>query len=498
MKQFLTSLLGSLVALFIFSIGLFLLAAGIAGAIVSSGLKRTEPAETRVEPGSYLVYDLSSNLTDSPPEYDLSAFGAREDTLQLKTVIQALRVAAHDPRISGLLLVGSFRPVGIGTGYGALQELRWALLAFRASGKPIEAYLNFATTRDYYIASVANEIDIDPYGVLYMPGLAVEPMFYAGAFQKYGIGVQVTRVGKYKNYVEPFTRENMSPASREETQRLLDDIWGSILNGVSRSRHLTVPRIQAIVDSEGLIRADVALRDHLVDRVEYRDQLIDTIRRRAGRADGTHTFKQVALADYAKRLHRHPARGSGRIAIVYAEGDIVDGEGDYTDVGGERFARELRKLRQDANVKAIVLRVDSPGGSASAAEDIQHEVQLARRVKPVVVSMGSYAASGGYWISIYGTRIFAEPMTITGSIGVFGMTFDIQKLAANFGITFDRVKTGKFADAMTITRPKTPEEMAHLQAMVDWIYNQFVDKVAQGRNLPVARVREIAQGRVWS
>jgi protease-4 len=190
--------------------------------------------------------------------------------------------------------------------------------------------------------------------------------------------------------------------------------------------------------------------------------------------------------------------GYGQVAVVYAEGDIVDGEGDSTEVGGARFAREIRSLREDSSVKAIVLRVNSPGGSVSGAETIQRELRLASKAKPVIVSMGSYAASGGYWISAYGNRIFAEPTTVTGSIGVFGIQFDIQKLANDHGVTFDGVKTGKFAGSLTIERPKTEEEMAVLQRMVDWIYGQFVAKVAEGRKLKPSFVEEIAQGRVWS
>lgn len=499
MKQFLISLLGSLVALVIFTVGLVLLGIGIVGAIVTAGVRRAQAAPAKLQNGSYLVLDLSTNVTDAPPEYDFNGFGNDDRaSLQLRPVLRALRVAAHDNRIAGLVLVGSFNPVGVGTGYGTLQELRKALLEFRTSGKPVRAYLQFATIRDYYVASAADEVDLNPYGLIYFPGLAVEPMFYAGAFQKYGVGVQVTRVGKYKNYVEPFIRQNMSPASRQETQRLLDDLWGSILAGVGHSRHLTPPQLQTVVDREGMIRPDVALRSHMVDRLWYRDQFIDDLRKRTGTAEGTDTFKQIALADYVKQMRPYVGSSNGKVAIVYAEGDIVDGEGDYDQVGGDRYARELRKLRLDPTVKAIVLRVDSPGGSATAAEEIQRELRLAREVKPVIVSMGSYAASGGYWISTYGDRIFAEPMTVTGSIGVFGILFDIQKLANNFGLTFDRVTTGKFADALTITRPKTPEEMAHIQSMVDWIYGQFIDKVAAGRHLPKARVEEIAQGRVWS
>jgi protease-4 len=496
MKQFLTSLLGTLVGLFLFTVFGFLLCAGIVGAIVSATMHRTE--SVKVEPGSYLVMDLSASITDAPPEFDLALGGDHSERLQLRQVLRAIQHAEHDRNIAGILLMGSFNPTGTSAGYGALREIRAALIHFQtASRKPVKAYLEFATTRDYYVASVAKEIDLDPYGVIYMPGLASEPMFFAGLFQKYGIGIQVTRVGKYKSFVEPFTRENMSPENREETQRLLDDLWGSILADIGQSRRIAPAQIQRVVDRDGLIQAGAARRARLVNRTLYRDQVIDELRKETGEKEGSHTFRQVSLAAYAREL---PAAGAShaRIAVVYAEGDIVDGEGDYDQIGGVRFARKLRELRQDDNVKAIVLRVDSPGGSATAAEDILREVVLCRKAKPVIVSMGSYAASGGYWISTYGDRIFAEPTTITGSIGVFGIQFDVQRLANDHGVTFDVAKTGKFADSLTLARPKTPEELAVLQRMIDWIYSQFVAKVADGRRLPTEKVEEIAQGRVWS
>jgi protease-4 len=275
---------------------------------------------------------------------------------------------------------------------------------------------------------------------------------------------------------------------------------------------VTVAQVQAVVDQEGLIRAAEALGAKLIDRAAYRDEIYDALKAKTGRAGSEKPFKQVTLAAYARQLKPanalpaprkvegvEPATAKGgRVAIVYAEGEIVEGEGNPDEIGGARLSRELRKLRQDKNVRAVVLRVNSPGGSAAASEVVQREVRLLRREKPVVVSMGSYAASGGYWISAYADRIFAEPTTITGSIGVFGMQFDVQRLADSIGVTFDRVKTGRFADAMTVSRPKTPEEMAVLQRMVDWIYGEFLAKVAEGRNLPPDKVAAIAQGRVWS
>ncbi|QYM77684.1 signal peptide peptidase SppA [Horticoccus luteus] len=499
MRNFITSMLGSLVALVIFAGGAVVVMVLLIGALAALGQKHVAP----VENGSFLVFNLSTNIVDGPPEFDLSEItGGRRKTLQVRNVTRALQRAAHDDRIKGVVLIGSISPAELGSGYAALREVRGALMAVRKAGKPVHAYLTYATTRDYYLASVASDIALDPYGMIVMPGLASEPVFFAGAFEKYGIGVQVTRVGKYKSYVEPFTRKEMSPENREETQRLLSDIWGQLRAEVGRSRGISAGEVQRVVDAEGLIRPEAARDAKLVDRVVYRDELIDELKTQTGRRGSKQSFKQIALDEYIKAvgLDARPnlAQNRGKIGLVYAEGSIVDGEGDRGEVGGTKFARALRDFREDDAIKAIVIRVNSPGGSVSASEAIQREVRLAREKKPVVISMGSYAASGGYWISTYGNRIFAEPTTITGSIGVFGIQFDVKRLANDFGITFDSVKTGKFADAITISRPKTPEELAIFQRMVDWIYGEFVRKVAESRHLDPAAVEEIAQGRVWS
>ncbi len=510
MKNFLGSLLGALVALVIFSGALVTLGIGLLGALAALG--DTEKSSPAVLPGSYLVLDLSTNVNDAPPHLDLASLRGRDEALQLRAVTRSLQAAATDERIAGVYLTGDLSPEGYGSGHAALRELRAALLAFREAGKPVVAYLTFASTRTYYVASAASDLALDPYGMILLPGLAAEPMFFAGAFDKVGINVQVTRAGKYKSAVEPFTRPEMSAENREEVRELLQDIWDSLLGEIGASRGVTVAQVQAVVDQEGLIRGAEALSAKLIDRTAYRDEIYDALKAKTGRAGSEKPFKQVTLAAYARQLKpanalpaprkvegvEPAAAKGGRVAIVYAEGEIVEGEGNPDEIGGARLSRELRKLRQDKNVRAVVLRVNSPGGSAAASEVVQREVRLLRREKPVVVSMGSYAASGGYWISAYADRIFAEPTTITGSIGVFGMQFDVQRLADSIGVTFDRVKTGRFADAMTVSRPKTPEEMAVLQRMVDWIYGEFLAKVAEGRNLPPDKVAAIAQGRVWS
>jgi protease-4 len=498
MKNFVTSMLGALVALVVFTFCGLLLFVGIVGAIVVASVKNAGPSE-KLETGSYLVFDLSTDITDAPPAFDLGSLSSSQaDSLQLRAVIRTLNAAATDDRIAGILMKGSLEPSDFGSGYAALAEVRSALSRFRNAGKPVKAYLEAATTRDYYLASVADQITIDPYGMIFMPGLSSQPMFYAGAFEKYGVGVHVTRVGKYKSYVEQYTRKDMSPESREETQRLLDDVWSSLLSDIGRARKVSASHVQAVVDAEGFIRAEAAVSSHLADRSAYLDQVLDELKAETGRKGSKKGFKQITLGEYAK-LQPEVARGSGKaIGIVYAEGDIVDGEGAPGEVGGSAFSRELRRMREDDDIKAIVLRVNSPGGSATAAETIQREIRLTRKVKPVIVSMGTYAASGGYWISTYANRIFAEPTSITGSIGVFGVQFDVQKLAGDFGITFDRVKTAKYADLPTLTRPMSDDEVAVFQRMVDWIYGQFIAKVAESRKLKPADVEEIAQGRVWS
>ncbi len=508
MKNFFAAMLGTVAGLVICGIGCVIIGIGLLFALISSA---TAEKPVAIETGSYLVLDLSVNITDAPPQMDgsevIAAISGEETrkVWQLREFTRALRAAATDDRIAGVFMLGQFVPDGYGTGFAVLKEAREALHDFKKSGKPVVAYLEFATVREAYIAAAADEFVFDPYGILLLPGLASEPVFLAGALEKFGVGVQITRVGKYKSAIEPFTRRDMSPESREQLQKLLDDIWSDLRGDLAIDRGLRAEQLQALVDAEGLIMPASALKNGLVDRLAYRDEVLADLKRRTGREGSDEPFKQISLEQYAATLGTDTGvvaekkfSGRGTIGIVYAEGAIVDGEGDRTQVGGVRYAREIRRMRQDDDVKAIVLRVNSPGGSATASEHILRELRLAAKEKPVIVSMGAYAASGGYWISAYGDRIFAEPGTITGSIGVFGVQFDIEKLAGNMGITFDRVKTGRFADAVTISRPKTPEELAIIQRMVDWVYEEFVAKVAEARGLPREQVHEIAQGRVWS
>ena len=498
MKNFFASFLGTLAGLAFAVTGLLLLSCGIL--FFASAF---EKKAVGVAPGTYLVFDLGANITDAPSAFDGAGLGSlfsgdSSQSVQLRTVTRALKSAAADPHIAGVVMLGSLSPSGYGTGFAALAEVRAAVATFRASGKPVVAYLDLATTRDLYLAAGATDLVLDPYGSLVVPGLASEPTFYAGAFERFGVGVQVTKVGDYKSYAEPFVRKDLSPANREQMEKLLGDLWGDLRGDIAADRKQPAAKLQELIDAEGMIRPESALKAHLVDRLAYRDEVLEQLKKATGVTEPADPFKQVTLTDYARTLPSPKASHEHQIAVIYAEGAIVDGEGEGDEVGGARFARELRALRQDDDVKAIVLRVNSPGGSATASEHIQRELRLAAEDKPVIVSMGSYAASGGYWISAYGDRIFAEPTTITGSIGVVGIHFDVQKLANQLGVTWDSVKTGRYADMFTLSRPKTEAELAIFQGLVEWIYGEFIRKVAEGRELDPAEVLRIAGGRVWS
>jgi len=495
MKDFFRSLLASLVALVLFVGGGLVLVVGVMFAL-SSG----KPA---VAPRSVLLLNLSTNFPESVQDPNPAGLiqrvvgGSEAEALPLAGVLQALDRASRDRTISALYLTGNLAPQGYGSGPAALKELREAILKFRAdSGKPVIAYNHMWTKWEYYLCSGASTLYVNPSGEVDCTGMSAEPMFFGGALKKYGVEVQVTRVGKYKSAVEPYILDKMSDASREQLTALFSDIWEDWKGAVAADRKLTVAEVQALSDEKGEMTGPEALKAGLVDKLATPDQVLDELKLLAGRKASDPDFPQVDLDTYMRIPV--PVQGRNRIAMVFAEGEIVDGNGRAGQVGGERLSRELRQLRLDPQVKAIVLRVNSPGGSALASDLIQREVILARKVKPVVVSMGYLAASGGYWISTYGDRIFAEPNTITGSIGVYGMLPNVQKLANEHGITWDTVQTSKLANVTTVTRPKSPAELVRIQGLVDTIYDQFLTRVADSRRMSKDQVNEIAQGRVWS
>ncbi len=499
LKYTFASLLGNLLGLIVIS------TFGIGGLIflAISAANREEPGP-RVENKSILVFDLSVNITDSLPNSSTSqalqqALSDEEsDSLTLRSVLESIDRATKDNRISAIFLQGT--SAGNANGFATLREVRDALERFRNSGKPIYAYDEDWSEGEYYLASVANTIYVNPLGGLELNGFSTQTTFFAGALEKFGIGVQVVRVGKYKAAVEPFERTQMSPENRQQTQKLLNDLWGEYRSTVGKNRQLTPQQLQQIADSQGVLMPKDAKNRKLVDKVAYFDEIVSELKKISGKEEDAQNFRQIPLDTYVKVGGNQEiyAGSSNRIAVIYAEGEIVDGQGTGRSVGGDRLAKQLRRLRLDKDIKAVVLRVNSPGGSATASEVIQREVKLTRKVKPVVVSMGNIAASGGYWISTGADRIFAEPNTITGSIGVFGLLPNIQKIANNNGINWDVVKTGRYADAQSSIRPKTEQELALYRKVVQEIYEQFLTKVAESRNLSKQNVAQIAQGRVWS
>ncbi|MBE9127390.1 signal peptide peptidase SppA, partial [Coleofasciculus sp. LEGE 07081] len=499
-KQTFASLIGSLAGLILFfglgTTGLLLL-------IIAAASRDTSP---QVKDKSVLVFDTALTITDTDPSSSTSdalqeaVLGEVTDTITLRTVLDNLDKAAKDSRIVALYLDGSRTGAGSNTGFATLKEVREALERFKATGKKIIVYDVDLGEDEYYLTSVADTIILNPMGSMELNGFSSEPLFFTGALEKFGIGVQVIRVGKYKSAVEPFVLKQLSPENRQQMQALLGDLWNEFLTEVGKSRKIPPQQLQAIANNQGVLMAEAALQGRLVDKVAYSDEVVAELKELSGASEKDESFRQISLATYAdvknkKAIHRS---SDNKIAVLYAEGEIVDGEGGVQQIGGDSFAEQMRQLRLDENVKTVVLRVNSPGGSATASDVIQREVRLTREKKPVIVSMGNVAASGGYWISTYSDRIFAQPNTVTGSIGVFGLLPNVQELANKNGITWDVVKTGRLADSQTVARPKTPQELTIYQSMVNQIYDRFLNKVAESRKLPKQKVAQIAQGRVWS
>jgi protease IV len=493
MRDFLKYTFASLLALLIF-LGLSI--GGLVLLVISISSKDPAPS---VKDKSVLAFDLSVDITDgqkgSSGNLGNALLSGTPDTIALQTVLTAIDRAAKDKRIVALYLYGDMESSS-SAGYAGLKEVREALQRFRATGKKIIAYGVDWSEPEYYLTSVADTIAINPYGSFELNGLASNTAFYADALKKFGVGIQVTRVGKYKAAVEPFLLDKRSPESRQQTQALLGDVWGEFLTAVGNDRKLTPTQLQTITDNQPILDAEDAVKQKLVTKLAYEDEMISQLQQVGEKDD--ESFRQISLKSYAKVAQSLERQSKNQIAVVYVEGEIVNGEGDADQVGGDRFAQQLREIQGDDDIKAVVIRVNSPGGSVVGSEVIQREVIQTRKKKPVVVSMGGVAASGGYWISTFSDRIFAQPNTITGSIGVFGLRPNVQKIANDNGITWDVVKTGRYADISSITRPRTAPELAVFQKSVDRIYDRFVGKVAESRKLPKAKVAEVAQGRVWS
>ncbi|AFZ49772.1 signal peptide peptidase SppA [Dactylococcopsis salina] len=493
-KQIFATLIGSFLGLVLFSI----IGTGSLFVLLLIAGNRTQDAQ--ISSDSILVFDLSKPIQDNTPTLTIAETFLEDEarTLTVKTVLNSLEKAKTDDKIKGVLLDGSNGSNQ--TGYAVLKEVRQGLAEFQESGKEIIAYdVNFSE-REYYLASVADQVILNPLGNLEINGLRSEQTFFAGAFDQYGIGVQVIRVGKYKSAIEPFTRQDLSEENREQTTALLADIWDEFLTGVGEGREISVDALQNVVDERGFLLATEAQELGLVDELAYEDEIREKVKGLVGTGEENESFPNVSISRYnqVQKSNTDQEVSENKIAVLYAQGNIVTGEGALDNIGSDRAIKEIKKLREDDNVKAIVLRINSPGGSATASDIILRELQLTREQKPVIISMGNVAASGGYWIALGGSRIFAQPNTVTGSIGVFGVLPNIQELGNNNGITWDSVATGELAGLNTISRPKTEQELAVYQGTVNEIYDRFLTKVSEARNLPKQRVEEIAQGRVWS
>lgn len=490
-----------------FLAGLLAVVAGMAllfffGFMLLFGIAATFEKSVTVQPESILKIDLSEMLTDAPSTDPLAGLDVRTlqatPQLPLLKALRTIETAAADERIKGIYL--RLNGTGGVEGTAILEELREALEAFKLSGKFIVAYNETYSQGGYYLASVADRIYMQPQGGLDWTGLASNVTFYKGLLDKLDLKMEVFRptACKYKSAVEPFILDRMSPANREQMQQLVNSMWGTISGDVCRSRGIDPEEMRRITDNLEVTLADEALKYGFVDGLLYEDQMNDVFAELGVEPDGD-TYRFITLGEYASQVGVDLKNLSAdQVAVVYASGQIVDGEGYGREIYGNTLAATLADVRRNDKIKAVVLRVNSPGGSALASDIVWREMELLRAEKPVIVSMGSYAASGGYYISCPADVIVADRLTLTGSIGVFGMILDPHDALKNkLGITVDGVQSNAESDLMG-KGSLSPVQRAMILRGVDQVYTTFTNNVSEGRNLPIERVLEIAGGRVWS
>ncbi len=495
MRSFFKYVLATITGIIISSIILFFIVIGIIGAMVSSvGTK----SETITPSNAVLMINLDHTITEktepNPFEgLDVPGYSGTR-SIGLNDILSRIKAAKEDANIKGIYL----NVAGVNAGFPTAKAIREAIVDFKESGKFVLAFSDVMSQKGYYMNSVADEIYLNPQGSLDFRGLATSVMFFKEAMEKLGVDMQILKVGTYKSAVEPFMMNSMSEANKEQVNSYLGSIYNTFLQDISNSKKITVDSLKHIADGYLIREPEDAKKYGFVNGLLYKDEVLSKLRGKLG-IDAKKDIPYVSILDYNNKADAGEA-GASRVAVLYAYGEIVDGEGMEGQIGGDKISRELRDLRTDDRVKAIVLRVNSPGGSALASENIWREVDLTKKVKPVIVSMGDYAASGGYYISAAADSIFADPTTLTGSIGVFGMIPNMQKLFNDkLGIHFDAVKTAKFADMdVDMDRPLTEEEKSIIQGGVNKIYQVFMKRVADGRKIDVAYVDSIGQGRVWT
>lgn len=490
MRQFLKFVLATLVGLILFCFLGFLFLAGLVSSV-------SKEKKTTIEANSVLRLDLNYPIHEMNDDNPFAALGLGNSKLKkgtgLTDIRQCIKKAKTDDNIKGIYLDLGLYSNGLAT----TDAIRDALLDFKKSGKFVYAYGEVISQKGYYLATAADQIFINPAGGMELKGFGGQTMYFKGMFDKLGIEVQDFHCGAFKSAIEPFIRTNSSEPNRQQLTLIYTDVYNQFVNKISAARKIDTAQLHTIIDGLQAENPEKDIELKLIDGALYYDQVLDKIKERVG-IDKKKDVSFVDLGKYATTIDKDLTE-SNKIAVVYADGEIVDGDGKDGQVGGEAFSKIIRKLRKDDKVKAIVLRVNSPGGSALASDVMWRELVLAEKDKPLIVSYGDLAASGGYYISCMGDKIFAQPNTITGSIGVFGLIPNAQKFFNDkLGITFDEVKVTKHGVLGGGTKPLDAEESAFAQKNVERTYRQFKSRVAEGRHKDTAYIESIAQGRVWT
>ncbi|MEZ0005252.1 protease-4 [Flavobacterium sp. 28YEA47A] len=489
--NFLKNIFSTVLGLFVFLFILFF------GFIIFAALFGNKDKTVTVKDNSVIELNLEEVTNDYAGKflYEDFEFLNEEKTNGLSDVINAIDAAKTDSKIKGISILNNISLLGMAQS----KALRDKLEDFKKSGKFVVAYANSYTQKEYYLNSVADTVYLNPVGEMDFKGLSSEVMFYKDFQEKTGVKMEVIRHGKYKSAVEPYLANEMSEANREQISALLNSVWNSVVADISKSRKISVERLNEIANGLLARTPEMAKTEKLIDKIAYEDEYHDAIRK-ALKVKKDEEYNTVSIIDYA---HKNSTTGKkpstdNTIAIIYAQGTILGGEGDVNIIGEGSIRRSLQEARKDKKVKAIVLRIDSPGGSALTSDLIWREIELTKKVKPIVVSMGNVAASGGYYIACNANKIFAEETTITGSIGVFGTLPNITKLTNNIGIHTQQVKTHQNAAGYSIFTPLDEGTKETIQESVENIYKVFVGRVATGRNMKFEAVDSIAQGRVWT
>lgn len=493
MKDFLKFTFATVTGIIISSVVLFFISILVVFSMVSSS-----ESETQVRKNSVMMLDLNGTLTERSQENPLD-FLMKEDykTYGLDDILSSIRKAKENEDIKGIYI----QATSLGAGFASLEEIRDALKDFKESGKFIVAYGDTYTQNLYYLSSVADKVLLNPQGMLEWRGLAATPMFFKDLLEKIGVEMQIFKVGTYKSAVEPFISTEMSPANREQVNVYLSSIWEQITSSVAESRNLSVEALNKEADRMLMFYpAEESVKNGLVDTLIYKNDVRDYLKNMVG-IDKDDNMPVLGIQDMINVKKNVPRDKSGNvIAVYYAYGEIDGGSSASTDEGinSEKVIKDLRKLKDDENVKAVVLRVNSPGGSAYGSEQIWYAVNQLKKEKPVIVSMGDYAASGGYYIACNADTIVAEPTTLTGSIGIFGMMPNAKGLTEKLGVNFDVVKTNPYADFGNLTRPMNDGEKGLMQMYVNKGYELFLTRCSDGRGISMEELDKIAQGRVWT